>query len=164
MAEQAAANERLLTRLRQLARTDPGLGKGRPEDPSLTPDQAQELLGQRYRVVRKVGQGAASCVFQAEDGILARQVAVKFLRGDQPDRSSDWQEARLMGQLNHPYVAQIHEIGRAGPYRFMVMEWVEGLPLARAWAGLADLMDLRDVGVVELAHQPGLVPVRRLIL
>jgi len=134
--EQCIANEHLLTQLKELARSEGGLWPDAADGPALTVEQAQELLGQRYRVIRRVGQGPAGTVFQAVDGILAREVAVKFLRQKTSDLSPDWHEARLMGQLNHPHIAQIHEIGQAGAYRFMVMEWVDGPPLTQAWAGL----------------------------
>jgi serine/threonine protein kinase/uncharacterized membrane protein YgdD (TMEM256/DUF423 family) len=160
LAEQAAADDRLLTRLRQILQSDGGPGPAQPQRPGLTIEKAQELLGGRYRVVREVGQGSGSCVFQAVDGIISRQVAVKFLKAG-PTAGSEWQEARMMGQLSHPYVAQIHEIGQAGPYKFMVMEWVDGLPLAKAWAGLGLAQRLavyaKVLDAVSAAHQRGII-------
>jgi serine/threonine protein kinase/multisubunit Na+/H+ antiporter MnhB subunit len=101
-----------------------------------TVDRAQSLLGDRYRVIRKVGEGSAGQVFQAIDAVLERLVAIKFLRQNRrPGDSSaePWHEARLMSQLNHPYIAQVYEIGELDGQRFIVMEWIDGLPVTEAW-------------------------------
>ncbi len=47
--------------------------------PVPTVTDAQALLGERYNVVKKVGQTDQSDVFQAIDSVLERQVAIKFL-------------------------------------------------------------------------------------
>lgn len=102
-----------------------------------TLQRAQELVGSAYQVVRKAGQGAAGEVFQAVDTILDRPVAVKFLNKQFKEEDAirkRWQEARLLGRLNHPNIAQIFQIGEKDDVRFIVMEWVEGLPLTEAWS------------------------------
>ena len=135
---EARENEKLLAELRTFDRTSSEpLEPGKKE--ISTVDQAQTLLGQRYRVIRKIGEGAAGHVFQVADTVLDRLVAVKFLRKkvstDKTD-SKQWHEARLMSQLNHPGVAQVYEIGQIDEQRFIMMEWVDGLPLTDAWKDL----------------------------
>jgi serine/threonine protein kinase len=103
-----------------------------------TIERAQELLGSQYRIVKKVGQGAAGEVFQAIDTILDRSVAVKFLNRQYAAESTTeerWREARLISRLNHPNIAQVYHIGEQEKIRFIVMEWVEGLPLTDVWTG-----------------------------
>ena len=103
-----------------------------------TIERAGGLLGPQYRVIKKVGQGAAGEVFQAIDSILDRPVAVKFLNKEYAAESTNeerWREARLIGQLNHPNIAQVYQIGEQEGVRFIVMEWVEGLPLTESWRG-----------------------------
>ena len=139
LVAEARKNEKLLVELRTFERTS-------SEPPELsdkeisTVDQAQTLLGQRYRVIRKIGEGAAGHVFQVADTVLDRLVAVKFLRkkiSTDETSSKRWHEARLMSQLNHPGVAQVYEIGEIEEQRFIVMEWVDGLPLTDAWKDLS---------------------------
>jgi serine/threonine protein kinase len=135
---EAEDHESLLQTLVEAIQTSP------PDRPGLEPPMSlarvTELLGTRYRVIRFVGQGMHSQVFQAIDSVLNRQVAIKFLSPDRqrvPSRPSHpWREARLMGQLNHPYVAQIYEVGQKNSVRFIVMEWVDGLPFTEAWRSL----------------------------
>ena len=160
---EAQANEETLTQLRMFGQdSDPGaLGAATQV---LTVDTAQTLLGERYRVIRKVGQGSAGQVFQAVDTVLERLVAVKFLPPKTPSAESTteaWREARLMSQLNHPNVAQIFEIGELDSRRFIVMEWVDGVPVTEAWKGLHVEQRLRVyMGVldaVSAAHGRGIV-------
>jgi serine/threonine protein kinase len=129
-----------------------------------TIERAQELLGSQYRVVKKVGQGAAGEVFQAIDTILDRPIAVKFLNRQYAAESTTeerWREARLIGRLNHPNIAQVYHIGEQEKLRFIVMEWVEGLPLTDVWAGksvqqrLAIYLQVLDA--VAAAHGRGII-------
>lgn len=129
-----------------------------------TTEQAQELLGEQYQVIRKVGQGASGVVFQVLDTVLDRQAAVKFLnKKDTTDNTSEerWREARLVGKLNHPNIAQIYHIGEQEEFRFIVMEWVDGRPLTEAWH---DMKLEQRLGVflqvldgIAAAHRRGIV-------
>ena len=141
----ARENEKILVELRTYESQRDSLRRTSSEPPEpgkkeiSTVDQAQILLGQRYRVIRKIGEGAAGHVFQVADTVLDRLVAVKFLRkiiSTDDTNSKRWHEARLMSQLNHPGVAQVYEIGEIEEQRFIVMEWVDGLPLTDAWKDL----------------------------
>ncbi len=76
---EAQENEKLLVELRTFERTNSEPLEFSNKEIS-TVDQAQTLLGQRYRVIRKIGEGAAGEVFQVADTVLDRLVAVKFLR------------------------------------------------------------------------------------
>ncbi|MBL8990827.1 MAG: DUF2157 domain-containing protein [Phycisphaerae bacterium] len=145
-----------------------------PEPPaptrSLDPAQAQALVGERYRVERIAGEGGMGSVLLATDSVLSRRVAIKLLhnvsgRDGGDARARLLAEARAMAGLSHPNIVRVLEIsldgqpGRAVP--FMVMEWIDGVPLAQAWRGLtlpervSLLLKIVD-GVAE-AHAAGLV-------
>ncbi len=180
---EADTNERLLTELRTFGKQIPQASKYSNTEVA-TIDRAQSFLGDRYRVIRKVGEGAAGQVFQAIDTVLERLVAIKFLRqkpkhdAKVPDvcknrevftrkspvdgaDSEAWREARLMSQLNHPNIAQVYEIGELGAQRFIVMEWVDGLPLTEAWKGLQLQQRLRIylsvLDAVAAAHRRNII-------
>jgi len=163
MVAEARENEKLLAELRTFERTSSEPLELSNKEIS-TVDQAQTLLGQRYRVIRKIGEGAAGHVFQVADTVLDRLVAVKFLRkkiSTDDTNSKRWHEARLMSQLNHPSVAQVYEIGEIEEQRFIVMEWVDGLPLTDAWKDLPLEQRLNIylnvLNAVSAAHARGII-------
>jgi eukaryotic-like serine/threonine-protein kinase len=86
-----------------------------------------------YRVLRKIGSGGIGEVYEAEDLLLGRHVALKFLL---PERSRDpeavdrfLREARAASALNHPNICTVHEIGETGDRRFLVTELLVGQTL-----------------------------------
>jgi serine/threonine protein kinase len=163
---EARENESLLSELREFQTKSSLASSGRITrvQEIRTVERAGELLGSQYRVIKKVGQGAAGEVFQAIDTILDRPVAVKFLNrkyADESTREERWQEARLIGQLNHPNIAQIYHIGEKQGLRYIVMEWVDGLPLTDAWRDMPLQQRLRIylqvLQAIAEAHRRGIV-------
>ncbi len=66
----------------------------------------------RYVVERELGSGGQSVVFAARDSVLNREVALKTAR-DQGDAANGFiREARITGQLEHPGIVPVHELGR----------------------------------------------------
>jgi len=160
---EAQENEDFLAELRSCTRDRAVLSSAGTAD-VMTVDDAQGYLGERYHVIRKVGEGASGQVFQALDTLLERLVAVKFLRPQylSADSFSEaWHEARLMSKLNHPNVAQIYEVQETSDRRLLIMEWVDGLSATEAWKNLPLQQRLRvylDVlDAVGAAHRRGIV-------
>lgn len=159
----ARKNESLLMELRTFLKDD--ANSTRHSSAAVeTLDSAQKLLGERYRVIRRVGEGSAGQVFQVVDTVLERLVAVKFLVKVSPDegeKEERWREARLMSKLNHPNIAQIYEIGESDNHKFIVMEWVDGLALTEAWKGLNLQQKLRlyleVLDAIAVAHRRGII-------
>lgn len=93
-----------------------------------------DLLADRYRLVKKVGEGGFAAVYQAEDTRASGRVAIKVLHpakshgGDFADRFR--QEVMLCRQLQHPNSIKVTDTGTTdGGCLFMVMEFVSGRPL-----------------------------------
>ncbi|GHD20575.1 hypothetical protein GCM10007052_30420 [Halioglobus japonicus] len=87
------------------------------------------LVAQRYRIESTLGRGGMGEVYLADDTSLDRKVAIKYLRGDLPDgnwRDQMRDEARLLAQLSHPNIVQIHDILDEGGVPAMVMEYIDG--------------------------------------
>jgi dipeptidyl aminopeptidase/acylaminoacyl peptidase len=83
-----------------------------------------------YEIVSLLGKGGMGEVYRAKDDRLGRDVAIKVLP---PSFASDAerlkrfeQEARAAGQLNHPNVLAIHDIGVADKTPYIVSELLEG--------------------------------------
>jgi serine/threonine protein kinase len=156
--EELRGDEEMLRSLREATKDVTGnTSRGGVE----TVAEAQSLLGERYRVTRKVGEGGTGQVYQAMDTVLERHVAVKFLRKPAGAEAEPWREARLASKMNHPNIAQVYEIGQAGERRFIVMEWVDGVAITDAWH---DMPLERRLGIylgvleaVAAAHRQGIV-------
>jgi serine/threonine-protein kinase len=86
-----------------------------------------------YRIIRLIGSGGMGAVYLAERRDLASRVAVKVLR-DAPlspgRRERFLAEQRMLGQMQHPFIARIHDAGdRDDGTLWFVMEFVDGIPL-----------------------------------
>src|SRR6266478_5137228 len=88
-----------------------------------------------YRVLELIGHGGMGEVYKADDTILGRTVALKFLpawkRGSASAREGLIQEARYASALNHPNIVTVHEIAEVDGVNFIVMEYLNGDTLDR---------------------------------
>ncbi len=127
-----------------------------------------EVLAGRYRLLTLLGRGGAGEVWQGEDLVLDRQVAVKLLRsldGDPMDAVARFQaEAQAAARLMHPNVVATYDVGAAGDRVFLVMELVSGPDLAQLMrtAGLPSAKLVADIAVqgaraLDAAHAAGIV-------
>ncbi len=100
------------------------------------PTVPQELLDHpRYRIVRALGAGGMGVVYQAEHRIMERTVAIKVINRhyvNNPQAIERFrQEVRLAARLSHPNIVAAHDADQAGDLHFLVMEFVDGVSLAR---------------------------------
>lgn len=132
-------------------------------------DGLPERIG-RYRVLRKIGEGGMGAVYQAEQDNPRRAVALKLLlagiAAPRALRRFEF-EAQILGRLQHPGIAQIHEAGMvetpAGTRPYFAMEYVEGRTLLEH--ALFSRLDVRQrvelliriCEAVEHAHQKGVI-------
>lgn len=89
-----------------------------------------------YRILSPVGEGGMGQVFKAEQRRLGRVVALKVIHHDylanRPEAIRRFhREARAAAQLTHPNAIRIYDADQDGTRHFIVMEFVEGLDLAR---------------------------------
>jgi serine/threonine-protein kinase len=93
-----------------------------------------ESLGP-YRLLRAIGSGGMGTVYLArrEDEHYRQEVAIKILR---PGRESSealhrfLAERQILARLQHPNIARLYDGGRTADGRpYLVMEWIDGLPV-----------------------------------
>ncbi len=102
-------------------------------------DQPGTLLAGKYELIEKAGSGGMAVVWRARTVGAAgftRPVAVKriihHLSQDPSFVAMFVEESRVVSELQHPLITQIHDFGldQQGHY-FLVMEWVEGCDLSQ---------------------------------
>src|SRR5688572_9399777 len=94
------------------------------------PFSTGERLG-HYEVISLIGSGGMGDVYRARDPRLGREVAVKTLRSAGADaRARLWREARAAASVSHPGICQIHDVGETSDNIYIVMELLQGEPLA----------------------------------
>ena len=128
------------------------------------------MIGTRlgpYEITAKLGEGGMGLVFRAKDFHLGREVALKVLPeglNRDPERLARFErEAKLLAQLNHPNIAQIHGLEVRGDTRALVMELVEGPTLAeRLEKGSLPIDESLSIArqiaeALEEAHERGII-------
>ncbi|MEY9860528.1 serine/threonine protein kinase [Catenulispora sp. GAS73] len=90
-------------------------------------------LGDRYRLVERIGRGGFGEVFRAHDESLGRPVAVKTLRTTEATEAAGQaflsrfeREARVMASLRHPAIVTVHDRGVYEGIAYVVMELLSG--------------------------------------
>jgi len=90
----------------------------------------------RYEILEIIGTGAHGRVARAHDPMINRLVAIKLFPKELASgeaRQRFIQEARVVGQLSHPSIITLHDMGidEATQTPYLVMEFLEGQPLDR---------------------------------
>ena len=120
----------------------------------------------RFRLLKRLGEGAQATVWLAHDPRLDREVAVKVLRpGDDPLAVDEWlHEARAVSRLTHPNIVPVFEADTQAGQSYMVFEYVPGGTLADRMRGKkmmpareAVSLTLEVLDGLQAAHAAGLV-------
>ena len=103
-----------------------------------------------YRIVSELGRGGMGTVYEAEDLLLQRQVALKFISSEQEitaqARERFLREARAASSLSHPNICSVFDLSEDESGRpFLVMELLQGKTLKA-------LLEQRRVGLEEGMH------------
>lgn len=98
-----------------------------------TDDQDDELIGMTLgscKIIRLLGAGGMAKVYLANQGPLARQVALKVLPQYAVHDASFIErfmlEARTMARLNHPNIVRVYDAGQYDRWLYIVMEYIDG--------------------------------------
>jgi len=94
-----------------------------------------DLSGTRYRIVRLAGEGGMGTVYEAEDTMLRRRVALKVIQPAESFLGSVGaehliEEARILARLEHPGIVPVHDAGALPDGNiYYTMKYVDGRPL-----------------------------------
>lgn len=107
---------------------------GGPPPAGGSADLVGSTLAGRYRILRKLGEGAMGAVYLGEHLRMGRKDAIKVISramaGSSEAMARFEREARNASFINHPHVCQIYDFGETEEgLAFLAMEFVEGEPL-----------------------------------
>ncbi|MBN2574086.1 MAG: protein kinase [Deltaproteobacteria bacterium] len=130
---------------------------------------ADKVIGERYRVVERIGEGGMGTVFRVEHVLMKKTLALKLLRpefSNVTDAARRFErEAQSASRLNHPNIISVTDFGHgASGELFLVMEFVAGEPLSdvlaregRLEVGRACRIAAQILRALEHAHAEGVV-------
>lgn len=132
----------------------------------------QIFLHDRYRLLQRIGIGGMAYVYEAEDTLLKRRVAVKILKQQYVEDAEFLKkfenEAQSAAALNHPNIVNIYDVGedvvKDQHLHYIVMELIEGTTLKDAIKAQGKMSSrvIARVGVqvaraLQCAHDHGIV-------
>ena len=127
-----------------------------------------KLYGSRYRLVKRIATGGMGEVWQAQDEVILRQVAIKILKqqymGD-PDFVERFRtEAKHAAMINHDGIANVYDYGEDDGSAYLVMELVPGEALSSILEREKTLPEQQVISIIaqtalalDAAHREGLV-------
>ena len=127
-----------------------------------------KIIDGRYEIIEEVGRGGMAIVYLAKCLVLNRYVAIKVLR---PEFREDEEfikrfkiEAQSAGNLSHPNIVSVYDVGNEGDTEYIVMEYVEGITLKQYLGAKGVLPEKEAVDFaaqicsgLEHAHKKGIV-------
>jgi serine/threonine protein kinase len=137
-------------------------------DPGLADEPAKEPVASRigpYRVQSLIATGGMGSVYLAHDDRLDRAVAIKVLRAakdrEPAARERFIREGKAAAAISHPHVIRVYGVGEDNGAPYLVMEYIQGLPLSSLLLPLPVSLVLRIgreiASGLAAAHDCGLV-------
>ena len=127
-----------------------------------------KIVGNRYEIIEKVGNGGMATVYKARDTILNRYVAVKVLR-DEFTTDEEFikrfnSEAQSAARLTHANIVSVYDVGQEYNIYYIVMELIQGKTLkqiiaeegALPWKWTVNIAS-QICSALEVAHRNGIV-------
>lgn len=131
-----------------------------------------ERIG-KYVIVNEVGKGSTGTVYLSHDPYFKRDVAIKvynIVTGEDPERVRNarkmfFNEARMVGMLQHPNILPIYDAGEENGHYYVVMEHVQGARTLGAYCRPDNLLRVDDVvkltykcaRALQYAHKRGVI-------
>jgi len=142
---------------------------GGPADPGTEDPLLGRVLSERYRILRKLGEGGMGVVYLAEHVVIEKKLALKVLFPDLTRRADliqrFMQEAKSASRIGHENVIDITDFGQSPEgYVFIAMEYLSGQDLGQvlkasgslSWERAQPLV-VQMVKALRAAHDRGII-------
>ena len=132
------------------------IGESAPYRQNIYRPEVDHIVDQRYKLLRKIGEGGMGYVYLAEQLNISRNVVIKLLKPEfcinDEQLSRFKREAELASKLSHPNCVTIHDFGFHERAPYIVMEFLEG-------QALSELMFYKKehLSIAEVSHYIGQV-------
>lgn len=126
------------------------------------------LLGNRYEIIKKIGNGGMATVYKARCHVLNRYVAVKVLK-DEFTTDEEFikrfnTEAQAVACFSHPNIVSVYDVGSEGNLHYIVMELIQGKTLkeiiredgALSWKWSVNVA-IQIASALETAHKNNII-------
>lgn len=126
------------------------------------------VIGNRYKIQEKIGNGGMATVYKALDQILNRYVAVKVLREefttDEEFIKRFNAEAQSAARLTHPNIVSVYDVGQEYNIYYIVMELIQGKTLKQiieedghlSWKWSVNIA-IQIASALEMAHKNNII-------
>lgn len=127
-----------------------------------------KMLGNRYEILEKIGNGGMATVYKAKCHTLNRYVAIKILK-DEFTTDSDFikkfnSEAQAAASLTHPNIVSIYDVGNEDNLYYIVMELIQGKTLKEiivedgilSWKWSVNIA-IQIASALEVAHKNNII-------
>ena len=127
----------------------------------------------KYVIVNEIGKGTTGTIYLSHDPYFKRDVAIKVynvVADDDPERAKIarkmfFNEARMVGMLQHPNILPIYDAGEENGHYYVVMEHVQGVRTLAAYCRPDNLLRVDDVvkiiyqcaRALQYAHKRGVI-------
>ena len=106
----------------------------------------------KYEVLEVLGQGGMGTVYKGVDPLIGRLVAIKVIVADYTDNPEllkrFYKEARAVGNLQHPNIVIVYDLGEENKSPYLVMQYLDGEPLNKIIAERRELPLLQKLGII----------------
>ena len=132
-------------------------------------DLKGRLLGNRYEIIEKIGNGGMATVYKAKCHVLNRYVAIKILRDefttDEEFIKRFEVEAQSAASITHPNIVSVYDVGVDGNLHYIVMELMKGKNLKEIiieeggplpWKWSVDIAS-QIASALEIAHKNNII-------
>ncbi|MBQ9297472.1 MAG: Stk1 family PASTA domain-containing Ser/Thr kinase [Clostridia bacterium] len=126
------------------------------------------LIGNRYEILERIGNGGMATVYKSRDHVLNRNVAVKVLKEEFTTDAEFVKrfniEAQSAASLTHPNIVSIYDVGSEDDIHYIVMELVQGKTLKEIimdegvlpWKWTVNIA-IQIASALEVAHRNNIV-------